>query len=468
MLLEFLKLLQNYYSFISITTIATIATIVFLYNRDSSHKNPTFGENTETYLQLEKLYSENPKEYFEVVCNNPTTYLPIIYTPTIGSICLNFSSIHQKFCDLHIVNDLDPKKMRKLIQKIQPSVIVLTDGSRILGLGDLGANGAPIALGKCRVYQALAGIKKVLPLMIDLGTNNQKLLEDDNYCGVKQKRNSPKDILDSIIKVIFEESPEVVLQFEDISLPRCQEWLTRYRYKYRVFNDDIQGTAAVVLAGLINVAKIIKKQPKVLFIGGGSAAQGVAEMWMNSSHGDVDLLWIKDSKGLITKSRNLKGNKATFAREHKETNSIEELVESIQPDVIIGLCAQKDIITKGILDKSDNEQLLVMSLSNPTSCTEITPMDFFTHKPKGLYASGTLFSEYPHNQANNMFIFPVIGKVAPLLGKTIPENLFITAAELLANAVTIGELENGLLYPDNSDIAKTVDGMVSQMLEGSK
>jgi malic enzyme len=424
----------------------------------------------DTYLELERQYAENPSAYFDRLKANPKKYLPIVYTPTIGKVCLNFSSIDYKFKDLVVLDDLNKDTVGSLLEERDPEVIVLTDGSRILGLGDLGYNGSPIALGKCRVYQALAGIKRVLPLMVDLGTDNQTLLDDPNYKGKKVNRHSPENILDELVKTIFEKCPNVVLQFEDISIPRCQHWLQRYRYDFRVFNDDIQGTASVVLAGLINIARYIGKSPKILMIGAGSAAQGVGAMWADSLYGCWDKLWLKDSRGLLTTSRELGAAKQKFARQHADTNDIGEMIESIQPDVIIGLCAQKGVLTKEILSKSTVDSLAVMSLSNPDTCTEIVPSEFFAVKPNGLYASGTLFTDYPHNQANNMFVFPVIGKIAANCGYTIKEGIFVKAAETLANCVNEDQLrgEHRLLYPDNSKIVEIVQHMVAALSPTSK
>lgn len=275
----------------------------------------------QTYFMLERLYCVNQNTYKECVAKNLTKYLPIVYTPTIGMICQMFTTLSKAENGLvgHDGLILRPyqkgwqKSFQLTLHERKPQVIVITDGSRILGLGDLGINGLPISIGKCRVYQLLGEIERVLPILIDTGTNTKDYLTNPYYEGLKMDRkrggklsdsnSNISGVMDFIMAQIQVSCPDCVIQFEDVANPRCNEWLNRYMHQYRTFNDDIQGTAAVVLSGLINIERLLKKRPTVLIVGAGSSAIGVAHMWCESKYGDKENLWMTDSQGLLTSDR---------------------------------------------------------------------------------------------------------------------------------------------------------------------
>ena len=417
------------------------------------------------YIALDKLYQMDLDKYKDKVRSDPLKYLPLIYTPTIGQICQNYSKIRKTvplFCPCAIL-DSDNRSIEPYLDP-KPDVIVLTDGSRILGLGDLGVNGAPISVGKCRVYQALANIKNVLPVMVDFGTNNEELLNDPDYFGRRHKRKFDISLIDEIVETVFKHCPDCVFQFEDIVNPRCFELLDRYRDKYRVFNDDIQGTAGVVLAGFINAERILGRTPKISMVGAGSASLGCSDLWLRSKYGTKDHLWVCDSQGLLHQDReNLSDSKKTYVRTvdtELDMSILENVVRVVEPDILVGLTAQGGIFSPAVLKALTAEKPIVMALSNPNSKAECTPSEVFEHtNRRALYASGSMFADYPFNQANNMFVFPAMGKLA-LKYKTIPDAMFIEIAEILAHQVNDEELGNGMLYPKNGDIARCIAKMV--------
>ena len=419
----------------------------------------------EDYKTLDKLYQSDQDKYMETVRSDPLKYLPLIYTPTIGQVCQNYSKIRKTipFFSPCTILDCDNRSIEPYLDP-KPDVIVLTDGSRILGLGDLGVNGAPISVGKCRVYQALADIKNVLPVMVDFGTDNEDLRNDPDYFGRRHERKFDITLIDEIVETVFKHCPDCVFQFEDIVNPRCFQLLDRYRDKYRVFNDDIQGTAGVVLAGFINAERVLGRTPKILMVGAGSASLGCADLWLKSKYGAKDHIWMCDSRGLLHQDReNLSDSKKTYVRTVEtdlDMTILENVVRLVQPDILVGLTAQGGMFSPEVLKALNAEQPIVMALSNPNSKAECTPSEVFELTDgRALYASGSMFADYPFNQANNMFVFPAMGKLA-LKNKTIPDEMFIEIAEILAHQVNDEELGNGMLYPKNGDIAQCIAKMV--------
>lgn len=419
------------------------------------------------FQKLDELYQNDPETYMATIRDDPLKYLPIIYTPTIGEVCQNFSKVRKtnpNFCPV-VILDKENRSIEPYLDP-KPDVIVLTDGSRILGLGDLGVNGAPISVGKCRVYQVLANIKTVLPVMVDFGTNNEELRNDPDYIGLREERNIDISLLDDIVQTVFEKCPDCVFQFEDVENPRCFEWLDRYRDKYRVFNDDIQGTAGVVLAGFINAKRILGRVPNILMVGAGSASIGCSDLWLKSKYGESEHIWMCDSKGLLHQGRtNLRKNKLPFVRQVDNVDTIDstnlaQVVELIQPDILVGLTAQSRTFSKEVLSSMKVDKPIIMALSNPNSKAECTPSEAFGYTDnRAIYASGSMFAEFPHNQANNMFIFPALGKIGSKIN-TISDQVFIDLAEKLANQVTPEELNNNMLYPNNKDIGRCIMSMV--------
>lgn len=428
------------------------------------------------YLDLEKIYRKNGQEYLQLVKESVEEWLPVIYTPTIGQVCQNFHRLPglHRGGEVVLKAGCNLRTLEEVLEIRQPEVIVLTDGSRILGLGDLGANGVGISIGKCRLYQAAGGVKRVLPMAIDCGTSNLALREDPAYRGTKAGRTDPEQWwLDRLVETVFKTCPDTVLQFEDVAVPRCFDWLDRYRHRYRVFNDDIQGTAAVVLAGLINVARVLGCMPKVLLVGAGSSARGVAALWSNSSHGDADLLWMVDSKGVVDQVTLTNAAKKPFARDDGPyPTELAAIVRAVQPDVLVGLTGQGGLFDEAVLAAlgehgTPTAQRFVFALSNPTSCVECDPADALALVGKKgrpvMYASGTPYPGF--SMANNAFIFPAVGKVAAQLGTTINEQVFVLAAEALAEYVSDEFLATGMLYPPVKDLIKVTEHVARQLVE---
>lgn len=381
----------------------------------------------------------------------------------------------------------DKGNMRNILDNwIHPhvSIIVVTDGSRILGLGDLGANGMGIPIGKLSLYVAASGFypSTTLPVMLDFGTNNEKLLKDKLYLGERHKRlpnNEYYELVDEFMTAVKSKWPGCLVQFEDFSNDHCFELLDKYKSKMLCFNDDIQGTGAVVASGYLNAIKISGiplKDHRIVFFGAGSAAVGVAKqivhlMVMEGIPKEEALkhFWLVDSKGLVTVTRGdkLQEHKVLFARKDIEKDAqittLLSVVETVKPTTLIGLSGQGGTFTKEILSAMAkfNERPIIFPLSNPTSNSECTAEDAYQYtNGTSIFASGSPFAPVIWNgkslipgQGNNMYIFPGLGFGAQLCQSSkVSQSMIASASRALADSVTEDELLEGKLYPDISRI----------------
>ncbi|RDL35006.1 Malic enzyme [Venustampulla echinocandica] len=432
----------------------------------------------EKYIYLSNLRNSNVHLFYRLVLENFTTLTPLIYTPVVGEACLKWSDIYQQPEGLYL-SYKDRGSLRDILRNWpQPNVAmtVVTDGSRILGLGDLGVNGMGIPVGKLALYTGCAGIRPeaTLPLTLDLGTNNETLLNDPLYMGSRMKRVSEDEermFLDELMVALNETWPGIVVQFEDFKSPFPA--LERYQYKYSCFNDDVQGTGAVILAGIITALKmsgIPVKDQRAVFMGAGSAGTGVAQQivqyFMKEGLTEDEArrcFWFVDTKGLITNDRGdkLAQHKLYFSRDDnsgQQFKSLTEVVDYVKPTILMGLSTIRGIFDEPILKKmtSLNRHPIIFPLSNPSSkaeCTFEEAMKFTDGR--AIFASGSPFPTHVHNgkvmypsQGNNMYVFPGIG-LGSILCKTkhISQEMIYTSAVALSKTVIPSEFANGMLYP---------------------
>ncbi|EKD14886.1 uncharacterized protein L3040_003898 [Drepanopeziza brunnea f. sp. 'multigermtubi'] len=433
----------------------------------------------EKYTYLSNLRNNNVHLFYRLVLANFETIAPLIYTPVVGEACLKWSEIYQQAEGLYISYKDRGSILQVLQNWPQPNVeiTVVTDGSRILGLGDLGINGMGIPVGKLALYTGCAGIRPevTLPLCLDLGTNNENLLKDPLYMGAKMRKVSEKeesDFLDELMVALNTMWPGIVVQFEDFKNPFPA--LERYQHKFGFFNDDIQGTGAVILAGIINALKksgVPAKEQRAVFMGAGSAGVGVAkqivEYFIKEGLTEDEArkcFWFVDTKGLITNDRGdkLAAHKVYFSRDDnngQQFKSLPEVVDYVKPTILMGLSTIRGIFDKNILETMAklNKHPIIFPLSNPSSNSECTFEEAIKHTDgKAIFASGSPFQPYLYkdkvmipSQGNNMYVFPGIG-LGSILCKTanITQEMIYASAVALSTAITTSELNDGRLYPE--------------------
>jgi len=429
----------------------------------------------EKYVALNALHDRNEALFFRVVCDYIDEVQPLIYTPTVGLACQKYGLIFQRPRGLFISAN-DRGRIAEILGNwpYRAKLIVVTDGERILGLGDLGANGMGIPVGKLSLYSACAGIhpELCLPVMLDVGTNNEELLNDPYYIGLRQKRMTGAaydDFVDEFMTAARAAFPGVLIQFEDFANHSAFKLLHKYRDDACVFNDDIQGTAAVALAGLFSALRITGGKlcdQRVLFLGAGEAATGIADLavsaMMAEGLSEAEALkrnWLVDSKGLVVKGReNLGGHKLRYAHEHAPIGDFLAAVKVLRPTAIIGVAAVGGAFTPEVLQAMAelNERPIIFALSNPTSKAECSAEAAYRHTGgRALFACGSPYDPvrldgrtFVPRQGNNSYIFPGVGLGVIASGaRLVTDEMFMAAAHTLANCVTGADLEQGSLYP---------------------
>ena len=434
----------------------------------------------ERYILLSGLQDRNENLFYQVVIEHIEQIMPLIYTPTVGQACKEFSQIFRRSKGFYITPE-DKGSIATMLENWPEKdirVIVVTDGQRILGLGDLGANGMGIPIGKLALYSACAGIQphQCLPVMLDVGTNNQEILDDIFYLGYRKPRlegDAYLEIVDEFIQAVQERYPDALIQFEDFLTPNAYALLNKYKDEILCFNDDIQGTAAVALGGVYASTRITKKafkDLKIMFLGAGSAATGIADLMVTAlkSEGLSDdeaqqRLWFVDLNGLVVQSRtDLMPHNLPYAHEHEQLQFI-DAIDTVKPDVLIGATGAFGTFTQEVIEHMSaiNERPVIFALSNPTSKAECTAEQAYTwSKGKAVFASGSPFENVTYQgqvfdpgQGNNAYVFPGIGLGAIIAkAKTIPDELFLVSARTLAQLVTEKNIEQGALYPELSEI----------------
>nr|CRH06841.1 Malate dehydrogenase (oxaloacetate-decarboxylating) (NADP(+)) [Candidatus Magnetococcus massalia] len=434
------------------------------------------GDPLEKYIFLTGLQERNETLFYRVLMTYLEEMLPIIYTPTVGLACQKYGHIFRRPQGAFI-SALDRGRIVNLLSNWQHDdirVIVVTDGSRILGLGDLGANGMGIPVGKLSLYTACAGIppRHCLPVTLDVGTNNEELLEDSLYIGLSHRRLGGlayESLIDEFVDAVAEVFPRAMLQFEDFSNQNAARLLEKHRNRLCSFNDDIQGTASVALAGLFSALRITAGAPeeqRLLICGAGSAGIGIADLFvsalvdrgMDSAQARKQCAFT-DSRGLVCQSRdNLSEAKQRYAVELPHSDDIATIVEQFKPSAIIGVSGQPNIFNQQVVELMSgiNEQPIIFALSNPTSKAECTAEQAYTwSEGRAVFASGSPFDPvtlagrtYHPGQGNNAYIFPGLGLGVLISGaSSIPDEMFRVAAMALANLVSQEDLDNGCIYP---------------------
>lgn len=429
----------------------------------------------EKYVALNALHDRNEALFFRVVIDNIDEIQPLIYTPTVGLACQRFGHIFQRPRGLFI-SVKDRGRVAELMRNwpYPAKLIVVTDGERILGLGDLGSNGMGIPVGKLSLYAGCAGIHPslCLPVMLDVGTNNVELLNDPYYVGVNQRRVTGADyesFVDEFVTAARQVFPGVLIQFEDFANHNAFHLLHKYRDKINTFNDDIQGTAAVALSGLFSAMRVTGgklKEQTILFLGAGEAATGIADLTVSAmmAEGTSEAeargrIWLVDSKGLVVKGRaSLNAEKQRYAHPHAEVGDFLSAIKALKPTAIIGVAAVGGTFTPEVLKTMAvlNKQPIVFALSNPTSKAECSAEEAYRYTDgRALFACGSPYDPVTLNgktfvprQGNNSYIFPGVGLGAIVSGaKLVTDEMFMAAAKTLADLVSEADIKQGSLYP---------------------
>lgn len=449
--------------------------------------------NLDQFIYLMGLLDSNQILFYRTLMSDPARFLEIVYDPTIGEACLKFDHIMRRPLGMY----LSVKRKGNIKQILQNwpekdvRFICVTNGGRILGLGDLGANGMGIPVGKLQLYTATAGVppEGLLPIYIDEGTNNEEYLNDPLYVGLKKKRGTTEELysfVDEFVDAVQEVFPNCCIHFEDWTGADAISLLARYRDRVCCYNDDIQGTAGVTLAGLINALKKtggLLKDQKIFFAGAGSAAIGLADLIVSalakegiSPEISRNQIRMFDTKGIVTKNRqNLENYKLPYAHDLQQSRSfdhtdleseIPELISAIndfKPNVLIGVSTVGKLFNQSVIECmcSHNDKPIIFALSNPTEKHECLPEKAYEWSSKrAIYAGGVQFppvhidnQTFLPSQANNLYIFPAVGMaVYATKAKRVTDEMFIEAAHGVAEQVSQKQLELGMLFPPQSNI----------------
>ncbi len=450
---------------------------------------------------LQILQDNDETLFYGLLLKNIEKMAPIIYTPTVGWLCKNYSRMFRKTRGMFFT----ARDKGSFVQMIHNwpaksvSAVVVTDGSRVLGLGDLGIGGMGISVGKLDLYVAAAGFhpKKVLPVVIDVGTNNQDLINDPYYLGLKQPRLEGKeyyDIIDEFVAAVNYKYPNALIQFEDFQQKHASTLLERYRNEFLVFNDDIQGTAAIALSGVISGLRIQNRRKedfrktKILIAGAGNAGLGIASYlhkflvkYGMSENEAYNNFYILDDKGMISRARkDLNRSVLNYARSELDLEGMDilEITKKIKPGVLIGVSGVKNLFTKEVIEEMcnnpDEPNPMIFPLSNPTSKAEATAEEVYKFSNyRAIFGSGSPFSDLEvdgkvlrSNQSNNVYIFPglafgaVIGKC-----KIITDSMVLKAAESLFECLSNKDLEERAIFPRIKNIREVSIHIAARVIE---
>jgi len=442
-------------------------------------------KDLEKYIYLAQLKHADESMFYQLCLEHMQEITPLIYTPTVGDACLQFSHIYRRPEGLFI-SIKDKGKIGQILshwpRRDEARISVVTDGSRILGLGDLGLNGMPISIGKLSLYVAGAGIrpKSTIPICLDFGTNNPKNLADPFYLGLRHKRvadNEMKEFMEEFMREMKLAFPQLLVQFEDFSTEHAFAYLDMFRHRYPVFNDDIQGTGCVILSGFLNAAKLSSAssnlpltEHRILFLGAGSAGVGVGAQLMSfftlqgmSKEEARSRIWLVDSQGLVYDQRGpMAEHKKLFARTDYNGPPLTNLVDVIQyvkPTALLGLSTMKGAFNQEVIQAMSglNNRPIIFPLSNPVSLSECTYDEALAwSQGKVIFASGSPFPDVTFSgqprfpgQGNNMYVFPGLGLGAILARASSVTDTMVEAASLaLADSLTSEERAEDRVYPN--------------------
>ncbi|NCF51313.1 oxaloacetate-decarboxylating malate dehydrogenase [Gammaproteobacteria bacterium] len=444
----------------------------------------------ERYLYLVALQDRNETLFYRVVMNNIEEMMPLIYTPTVGKACQEFQHIYRDSRGFYVSFE-DRGRVREIMRNWphrEARIIVVTDGERVLGLGDLGADGMGIPIGKLSLYTACSGIHptQCMPVMLDVGTNNEKLLNDPLYNGIERRRvrgEQYDELVDEFITAANEQFPGVLIQLEDFGNSNAFRLLARYRDRVCLFDDDIQGTGAVAVAGIIAALRITGSElsdQKILFLGAGEAGIGVADVFV-AALADRGIpaararkhCWFVDSEGLLVADRGeVADHKLPYAHDHQPIDNFVGAITALKPTAIIGLSGQAGMFTKDVIEAmaSINSRPIIFALSNPTANAECTAEQAYGWSGgRAVFASGSPFDPvelgnktFVPGQGNNAYIFPGVGLGAIVSrSRKVTDEMFLAAAHSLARQVSDVDLERGRIYPPLSRI-RQVSALIAQ------
>ncbi len=430
----------------------------------------------ERYIGLVALQDRNETLFYRVIVDNLPEMLPLIYTPTVGQACQEFGHIFRRPRGLYI-SVRDKGRVSELIANWphdEVRMVVVTDGERILGLGDLGADGMGIPIGKLALYTAAAGIHptRCLPVMLDVGTNDEARLRDPLYLGCQEPRlrgAAYDELVEEFVTALLARFPHAVIQMEDFGTDNAFRLLHAYRDRVCLFNDDIQGTGSVTAAGLVGAMRMSGQRLRdcrYLFVGAGEAAIGIADTIVAAlrKHGisEADArgrCWFVDTKGLVVSARNdLASHKRPYAKDHEPISDLVAAIEAVRPAALIGASGMPGLFTREAVETMAriNERPILLALSNPTSRSECTAEQAYTwSEGRAIFASGSPFPpierggrRFEPGQANNAYVFPGIGLGLIASRAThVSDEMFVAAARALSGQVTDADLEVGRLYP---------------------
>ena len=457
------------------------------------------NNDIEKYIFLSSLLERNQRLFYRTMIDHIEEVMPLVYTPTVGEACKSFAHIIRKPQGLYITPE-DRGSIEVLLDNWPEKdirVIVITDGERILGLGDLGANGMGIPIGKVSLYVACAGINpaQCMPVMLDVGTNNHMLRTDPLYLGYPFPRIKGDDYLslvDEFVCAVQHRYPKALIQFEDFLSPNAFKILDTYAPQVRCFNDDIQGTAAVALAGVYASCRITQKQfsdLKIMFLGAGSAASGIADLIVEAfcaiglTREQAEArIWFVSRKGLIVSTtENIKPQIKKFAHDCPPCSFL-DAVKEIRPDVLIGATGTAGTFNESIIREmaAVNKRPVIIALSNPTSHAECTAIEAYEWSDgQAIFASGSPFDVVHYSdklfspaQGNNAYIFPGIGLgVTACAARLITQRMFLAAAQVLSESVTEQEIDEGLIYPSLTrirDVSKAIAVAVCKVAQAEE
>jgi len=458
----------------------------------------SYPDPLDQYIYLMDLLQRNERLFYRLLSEETEELMPVVYTPTVGEACQKFGYIYRRPQGLFITIK-DKGHVKEVLRNWPRSdvkAICVTDGERILGLGDLGAQGMGIPVGKLALYTALADIPpyQTLPIVLDVGTNRQELRDSEDYIGLRQPRTEGEEydeFLDEFMEsVVALYGQDTLIQFEDFGKNNAFRLLEKYRDRYCTFNDDIQGTASVALAGILTALRASGKKltdHTFLFQGAGQAAVGIAmliAMAMEKREGvtreeALGRIWLRDSKGLVVKDRpdgGISEPKEPFAHEHAPVKDLMEIIKDIKPTCLIGAAAIPNVFTEDVIKEMAelNEKPIIFALSNPTSKAECTAEAAYTHSQgRAIFASGSPFptfhgfgKTFEPGQGNNAYIFPGLSLGIICAGiRHVHESIFLFAAEGLSNLVTEEDLEVGRMYPPLSKIKQVSIKIASKVAE---
>ena len=438
----------------------------------------------EQYIYLQELCDRNRTLFYAVLMSDPARFVPIVYDPTIADACLTYGHIYRQPQGMYLTKHMKGRFGEVLghwpVKDL--AFICISSGGRILGLGDIGANGAPIPIGKLQLYTACAAVPPdaLLPVHMDIGTTNAALRADPLYTGLREPP-PPPDELDALMDEFMEAAnavfPGVCVHFEDWKGDDAIRLLARYKNKYLVYNDDVQGTAGVTIAGLITALQIKGEKladQVILFAGAGSAGIGIADMIVEAMVGEGaseeearKRISLFDARGLIVKDRDdLNPSQKAYARDGKPVKDLAEAAEQVKPTVLIGVSTQGGLFTEKVIKAvaASTDRPVVFPLSNPTDKAEATPEQIYGWTDgKALVACGVQFPDVTVNgktfhpgQANNFYVFPAIGlAVYATKPRRIDDAMFIQAAHGSADQVSQADRDSGMLFPKQTDILQT-------------